>query len=313
MSTLLDMHRQHGVVLLIVLWMLTLITIIATNYTTATRTEMAIFTATRSTAVARAAAQAGIWMGVAKLSTRDIKSRWSTAGEIYSQEFGDAELRISIQDQAGLIDLNGASAELLATLFRNALPQLDAPMELVAQIMDWRDSDSTPEKLGAEDRDYHTGGFDYGAKDGPFNSVAELQQLLAFNSNIYAAVAPLLTVYSGLSEVNIKTAPPAVLELMPGLSEPEITQILKARISGDFRAVTNALSATQRRFLTNVQSKFYEVRAEATVDNSRVTIGALILIAPSSQRPYTILSWAEPARPLGEQELIMSRDEVGKS
>ena len=76
MSTSLDMHRQRGVVLLIVLCMLTLITIIATNYTTATRTEMAIFTATRSTAVARAAAQAGIWLGVAKLSTRDIKSRW---------------------------------------------------------------------------------------------------------------------------------------------------------------------------------------------------------------------------------------------
>jgi len=278
--------------------MLTLLTIIAMSYTTATRTEMAMYTAARTAAQARAAAEAGIWKGISKLTTGDPELQWDADGTIYPLEFRDNTVRISIQDQSGLIDLNQASPEMLSALVTNVLPELDTPEELVDQIIDWRDSDSKTEPYGAEDIDYQNADLDYEAKDGPFNNVEELQQLLAFTRETYAAIAPLVTAYSGKAEINIKTAPREVIEVIPDMSDAQADEILEARETGDFKAALTSLSATQRPHLGNVRSQVFEVRAEAEVGKSRVSLGAVVLIAPMGRRPYTVLSWNDPAAPL---------------
>jgi general secretion pathway protein K len=47
---------------------------------------------------------------------------------------------------------------------------------LVDAILDWRDEDDLHLVNGAEDPDYKAAGLPYGAKDGPFDSLEELQQ-----------------------------------------------------------------------------------------------------------------------------------------
>ncbi|MCH9013875.1 MAG: general secretion pathway protein GspK, partial [Proteobacteria bacterium] len=129
---------------------------------------------------------------------------WRSDGTVYAWAFGGGEVRISIQDEGGKIDLNGAPDELLRGLFLAAawtgpdgeILGLD-PSEadaLVDAIRDFADADDLKRLNGAEDRDYEAAGLPWGAKDAAFTAVEELQQVLGVTAPLYQAVAPALTV-----------------------------------------------------------------------------------------------------------------------
>ena len=67
---------------------------------------------------------------------------------------------------------------------------------------------------GAEDDDYAAAGRPYGAKDAPFESIAEVEQVLGMTPAIYAKVEPFLTVFSGNGTPDASYAAPEVLAAM---------------------------------------------------------------------------------------------------
>ncbi len=82
------------------------------------------------------------------------------------------------------------------------------PENLVDAILDWRDPDDLHLVNGAEDEQYAAAGLPYGAKDGPFDSVEELGQVMGFDRELYQALAPALTVTSGQASPALEFAPP---------------------------------------------------------------------------------------------------------
>ncbi|UEM23714.1 general secretion pathway protein GspK [Skermanella mucosa] len=130
----------------------------------------------------------------------------------------DIPVHVTIQDEDGRIDLNGAQPELLALLFENLMRDIPAltaedPMALSERIADFRDIDNLRRPNGAEDPEYAAAGLAAGAKDGVFDTVGELQQVLGMTPELVAAAAPFLTVQSGRAQFDPVVGPPGLQRL----------------------------------------------------------------------------------------------------
>jgi len=80
----------------------------------------------------------------------------------------DGDPAFGLVDEAGKLNLNTATADML-----RALPGITA--EVVAAIIDWRDTDDEPESGGAESETYLRLSRPYECRNGPFSSPEELR------------------------------------------------------------------------------------------------------------------------------------------
>ena len=222
---------QSGVALVLALWLLTLLTIMAAGYSYAMRTETQLAIHGLELAKARAIAEAGVWLAVADLLTPRLKRQWLTDGTLYAIPFGEGQIHLCIQDEAGRVDLNTADDALLRGLLERASQPGDDVTFLFHAILDWRDRDKHRRTPGAEDSDYeHIG---YGAKDGPFNSIEELRLVAGMTSEVYTNVYPALTIHSLQPGIHAEVAPREVLLTLPGSDVDLVDAFLQARRDTD--------------------------------------------------------------------------------
>ena len=108
---------------------------------------------------------------------------------------GGGAIRIAVQDQAGLIDLNASPRPLLEDAFRAlGLPDTDAAT-IAAEIVDDRDPDETPEPMGgAEAPQYRARGLPYGPRNAPFDAIDELDRLPSMTPALATILRPAVTV-----------------------------------------------------------------------------------------------------------------------
>ena len=179
------MIRQKGVALILVLWVVVLLTVIASSFALSARTEgmqaRIVFEKTR----ARYLAESGLHRAVYELRNPDPEARWIPDGRIYKMKFAEAEIEISITDETGKIDLNLASIELLTGMFASLGMGEEDAIGLAEKVIDWRDTDNIKGLNGAEDEDYEAEGYSYGAKDAMFDTVPELQQVIGVDYEMY--------------------------------------------------------------------------------------------------------------------------------
>lgn len=214
-----------GVALIFVLWLLALLTLLLGSFALITRTESLQARHLFDTTRARYAAEAGINQAAWALSLPDPTLRWLPDGREYRIQFEEAEVSIRITDESGLIDLNAADVQTFVNLLVTAGVELTEATAIAESILDWRDGDDLKMLNGAEDADYRTGSFPYGAKDAPFDLVAELQQVMGMSYELYQRIAPALTVYSGQAVPNLAYAPVEVLRAFPNI-DPAMAQML---------------------------------------------------------------------------------------
>ena len=82
--------------------------------------------------------------------------------------------------------------------------------------LDWRDGDDLSHLHGAEDDDYRAAGMPWTARDGAFETIDELKYLLGMPQQVFDRLAPLLTVYSGSSSLDLEFAPPFLVAALAG-------------------------------------------------------------------------------------------------
>ncbi len=224
--------HQRGIALMLVLWVITLLTIIAVGMTATQRTEINLAANQVASAAFRAQSDAAIQFAALNLLTQppvatelealDTQVFWVPDGQPRVWGLGEQMLEIRIINEASLIDLNTADRDLLLALMLAVGLQDAEPDSLVDAILDWRDEDDLHLVNGAEDPDYEAAGLPYGAKDGPFDSLEELQQVMGFNRELYRILAPALTVSSGQATPEPSFAPPLVQAALQGISLDEM-------------------------------------------------------------------------------------------
>ncbi|TLX20936.1 general secretion pathway protein GspK [Thermomonas fusca] len=192
------MRAARGAALLLVLWLVLLLSGLVAGYALSARVESMQGNGVARAMVAQEAARAGIEYAASRLLDPDPARRWVADGRSYRFALDGIAIDVAVRDEAGKIDLNAASFDLLQAFFEALGEPRAAATRLAAAVVDWRDADSLGQPAGsAEDADYAAAGLDGGAKDAPFDTVSELAQVLGMRPALQAAAAPHLTVYGG--------------------------------------------------------------------------------------------------------------------
>ncbi|WP_295404319.1 type II secretion system protein GspK [uncultured Thiocystis sp.] len=225
--------RQRGIALMLVMWVLTLLTVMAVSMTAAQRTEIALTDNHVAETRFRVMSDAAIAYTALQFMSLDSApdepppleddeeaqtSVWRPNGSPRIWHFAGAEMTIAVFNELSRINLNQAEPALLATLLKVLQAPEDQAEPLAAAIVDWRDEDDLVQLNGAEDDDYQNAGIAFGAKDEPFIVVEELRQVLGMTQDIYRRLAPEVTLEGEGEDLVVEFASPAVLAATQGLS-----------------------------------------------------------------------------------------------
>lgn len=287
--------RQPGIALIVVLWGTLMLSVLAAGYAKGTRTETVVAQQIVRAAQARALAEAAIYTGIHDLFKPVNMRRFRADGTLQELPASDAQVALTVQDVAGLIDINSASEELLDGALRAAGLDTDRRAPILDAILDWRDKDNLHRQSGAEDPEYERAGVSYGAKDGPFDTVEELQQVLGLNQDIYKALKPLVTVYSKQPGVNQMLAPAEVLRAIPGVDPAQIASYIQARATAAVPGQGTAPPPPfQSKFNSGQSGQAFILSAQARVSGGgSVRLQATVRLLRQVKNPFSILSWRE--------------------
>jgi general secretion pathway protein K len=278
--------RQRGMALIIVLWLIVLLGVIAAGHASNVHSETRLAMQQLESAKARVLAEAGIQRAILALLLQNSDSEWPVNGTPQRLDIDDREVAVAIRDATGLVDLNAADAGLLGALIATTGDDPSQQEKLVDAILDWRDSDNLTHLHGAEDDTYRAAGLAWTARDAAFSSVDELRYVFGMTAERFAAIMPFVTVHSGRGGLNLEYAPPFLISMLTG-------QTLD---TSDNDAGLTPQEQHLRRAST-ARNGTYHIYASA-MGNGKVTasVEAVVRIAATTEQPYSILYWREPAR-----------------
>ncbi|MDD2800469.1 MAG: type II secretion system protein GspK [Methylobacter sp.] len=237
--------KQQGFALILVLWVLSLLIIMAGSFALNMRREIAVAAGVKANAQAMALAESAVAVAEVMLLHPEANKRWRADGSVYEIDFADAQVRVQMLAEVGKIDINNASEELLQALINYVVEDKEQQTKLVNAILDWRDADDLVRNDGAEKKEYKKAGLNYEPRNKRFRAIEELQLVSGMNEDVYQALVPLITSYSG-KEVDLQQASRAVLEIMPTLNSQYLDQYLAAR----FSSAVNGLPTPSTALLT---------------------------------------------------------------
>jgi general secretion pathway protein K len=290
--------RMRGAALLLVLWLIALLTALIGAFALTAKIEGLQGRVLHRGVIAGEAARAGLEYALVRVIDPDPRRQWRPDGRPYEWEFGDAKIEVSLLDENGKIDLNQADMPLLASLFQKVGGvEQEQASQLAAAVLDWRDPDVlTQPEGGAEDGDYAAAERHYGAKDAPFESVAELEQVLGMTPEVFAKVAPDLTVFSGRTRPDPAFASAGVLQAM-GI-DPE--SVIGRRRAWDPSSGAPAPILEGGEPLVGSGSGTYSIDSRARLRDGREAMLRVVVRAGGNGLPgsaYTPLRWEEGASP----------------
>ena len=288
---------MRGAALLLVLWLIVLLTALVGGFALLARIEGLQGRALTRGLVAENAARAGVEYALTRVALTDPRRQWRADGRPYRWRFADADVEISLIDEAGKLDINQADVPLLGGLLRALGVDQGQADRLAAAIADWRDTDQLTQPAGGgEDPDYASAGLPYGAKDAGFESVAELQQVLGFTPAIYALLEPHVTVFSGRARPEPAFASAEVLDALGMDGQDVIAQ----RRRWDPASGLPGPNIAGGEILIASASGTYSIDSHARLADGRVAVLRVVVRAGGNAIPgmaYTALRWQEGAAP----------------
>ncbi len=221
---------QSGVAMVVVLWMVSLLTIMAGSFSLSTQRNTGLVNNAKERARGLALADAGVNYALIMLSLPDPIKRWRSDGTFYNVTFAGGVVGITIFDESGKIDVNSASEQTLRTVLGKLMGGDEmAATSLMDKILDWRDSDDMKRANGAEAKDYQAEGKAHVPQNKNFQSLEELQMVMGMSPALYRKLEPLLTIYTGQDGINPQKASGEALRLLFGMDEQAVAEFLNQR------------------------------------------------------------------------------------
>lgn len=273
-----DQTGQRGFALLIVLWAMVMLSFVATRITASGHGAVQVAANLRNAAVVEAAADGAVQEAIFRMLDSS-EARWRPDGRPRTLPMPRGEILLRLDDQAGKVNPNVASVELLAALLRQLGVDTQGANRLAAAIADWRAPTAEARPLGAKTREYRNAGLDYGPPNAPFQSIGELGAVLGMTPPLLARLAPHLSLFNdGDPEPGL--AGPLVLRALRG---PLGAQELAASPQTGIRVVSIAATAIQRAA---------SPRRAADAESTRFSRAAVVRVGEGrGSTPYQILAW----------------------
>jgi general secretion pathway protein K len=292
-------HRQRGVALILVMWVIALISVLLGSFALMARTEKIESRHMFDTTAARYDAIAGFEIALFQLQNPDPQQRWVADGRPYEFPYEGAMVHVEATNESGKIDLNVAQSPTLIALFEYAGLDMNSATAMSDIIQDWRDADNDVRPQGAEAPQYAAAGLDYGPTNMPFQTVSEVQQVLGMSYELYKRIEPALTVYSGSATPNPAYAPLEALMTIPGMTLQAAQQIIAVRQStppGATGAVPGLTLPGGGSIMASGGGLTYSIKCKATLQNgTSITFDATVRMGgvANSGKPYTVLRWRD--------------------
>ncbi len=201
--------NQNGFALVIVIWMLTLLSLMAGSFALSLRRENAVTMALKNNAAAKALTESGFSLAQYMLSNPVQEDRWLADGSIYQfRRVDGSEVRIKIVAETGKVDINASDDNQLSAVIKAVTNDSFEEQMIFNRILDWKDQDNDTRIQGAEKKQYADAGLNYGPRNMPFQTIDELQMVMGMEIEMFNKLKPWITIYSGQSQVNIEMASP---------------------------------------------------------------------------------------------------------
>ncbi len=267
-------RNSRGVALIIVLWVITILGVIALEFCFAMRTELNITKNFKEEVQLYAMAEGGIHRAIAELVFKhdpriqqmkrsatgeeipSEKKEWMADGRLYTLPFDQGVNEIRIMGEAGKVNINAVPEKTLRTI----LTQLGLEGEkrdIVADcILDWRDADDFTHVNGAENDYYQSLKEPYSCKNGNLDSVEELLLVKGVTPDLFygrkavkkeeeggsekppvdrIGLKDIFSVYSSGGQIDMNCATVPVLRVVLGIPKDLAQRILKAREEKGFQ------------------------------------------------------------------------------
>lgn len=310
--------NAQGIALIMVMWVIVLLTAIALSFAHTIRTDVNIVANSGSRLRAQSLADAAVQRAlIEQFKPQTLEGRWNADGTSREWIYRDAKVTVMMLDEAAKIDINTANDQLLRGLFVAQGLADDDAMKLVDAIGDWRDTDSRKRPRGAELPDYEAAGLSYGPANAAFQGVEELKLVLGMTPELFARIAPLITVYSRQPGINEQIATREVLRAIPGTTDEMIDAYISARDAA--RANKQAIpTLAANRFRSFSAGLITRIRADAeTADGGRFSREVVVRRNNDPRRAFAFLSVKEgremPIDPSGFPAGAGQSDTVGNT
>jgi general secretion pathway protein K len=205
-------NRQRGFALLIVLWTVGFLALLGTQIVAAGRSDTQLAYNLKQEAVLEAAvngAVANVMFGM--LAARD--PRFQADGVVREVRVGQTVVLVRVENENDRINLNTATGVLLRALIADVGGAPAQADRIAAAILDWRTSGANPRKDGAKAPEYRSAGLAYGPPGTPFQDVGELEDVLGMTPDLFARMAPHLTVLTE-GDPDMSTRDPVVARVL---------------------------------------------------------------------------------------------------
>jgi len=238
-------------------------------------------------------ASGGIDLGIKNILDRAQDTSLPPGPQSIATKFADGRLRILIQDEAGKVDLNTATPELLTGLFIFGGAQDSDAQELAKRVVDFRSpkraAPGTPEAV-ASTQPYDDENLPYGPKKGAFMSVTELLQIPGISEQMFLNVRRYVTVHSGLTGIDPDVAAPELLAALPPLTAEAKSRLDAARARIRQGAFVAALGNSDPYFAISSRNVF-TITCAADMGGKAVYIQNATIALRNGDKPYDVLEW----------------------
>jgi general secretion pathway protein K len=206
---------------------------------------------------------------------------------------GDVSIRLD--DEGGLIDINKAPVEMLASLFRSiGARNADVIAQNIVAARKKGNGTSGQNAPSAQDAASTQNGT--AAKPGddvrPFTDVRELANIPGVQPEWISAIAPMTTVF-GNDTVNPLSAPADVIAALPGIEQGQVRAFLdlRRRVPDDSKQLLAALGPAQK-YVADSSRPAVGVTIDARVnDGYHAKAKAIIVAVDGDSQPYRVLAW----------------------
>jgi general secretion pathway protein K len=244
---------QRGIVLLLVLWILSILMVIAMSFTFIARTDAHSALAFKEGVENKFLAEAGIEMAIMELVYRSVNRGQTvtlkgmeilkTDGRAYTGQLGNGSYLYRVTDESGKININAltdASGIVMKNLLVNSGVSAENADIIVDSILDWKDPDDLHRLSGAESDYYLSLSNPYRAKDAKFDTLEELllvrgvtPEILYGNGEKQGIIRFLTANSEAGGAISVNAAPREVLMAIPGMTADLADLVIAVRESDD--------------------------------------------------------------------------------
>jgi len=286
-------RSETGFILVVVLWILAALAALASTYSIYLGNAAFATQINDDRLRIRNAISAGIELSAYQLLAMPEQARPPEGA--FTVRLARATIDVSFVSESARVDLNTAPKNMLEGLFAAVGVSPAQAASFADRVIGWRKK-ADPTGQNGEVEAYKEAGLDYAPRQAPFQNVLELPLVLGLPPYIVERVLPLVTVYSGHPEIDLRVAPPEVLAALPNVTKDQVQKVLAARMrsEGDGGEALLKLLGSAGALASNRPQQAARVHVQIRLDNGRTARAeVVILVLQNEDEPFRVLSWRD--------------------